>query len=67
MNQALILTAVFELLDFAIRQTENRQGDHEKYIALRTQLRKELVAEANESVSPSTETTNATETDQLQS
>lgn len=54
MNSQLITTILFELLDLGIRMTENRHGDHEKYVQLREQLRKELVEEANTPPTPLT-------------
>jgi hypothetical protein len=52
MSNQLIATILFELLDLGIRMTENRHGDHEKYVLLREQLRKELVERANTPPAP---------------
>jgi hypothetical protein len=43
---ALIIDAVFRLLDLAIRTQTNRHGDQEEYITLRRKLRKQLLREA---------------------
>lgn len=47
MNEQLIFTALIELLDFAARSNARRAQDVERYIALREQVRKELVQIAN--------------------
>ena len=65
MSQQVITTILFELLDFAIRQSTNRHGDQEKYLKLREDLRKSLVAKINiESTLQPREDTPQTETTQ---